>query len=356
MPTQIIWVKLLGRTVIALFLLFVTGASILAQMKYSSNPTERQKSGNLKLIILPKKDSFDSRENIKLIVINKNEGSGDLNLSLVCRECDYEVNVIDSRGNMVPLSPEGERLKNGNIFRRTYLILEPGKEMVEEIDLNKLFNITDVGEYRVSITRGYDVKDHLAEGSYRRVKATSNQAMISVFAEENALTTQMRVPDNTAQDQHLLKILIYPEKETFTLWEKMTDGSQNGISIRLGMDVTINAICRNDSTHELIIPLFDTEYDYDVTLVDSQGRSIQLSDQGKKIKSRRAVRHEYKILKPGEEIVDKFDLSQLFDLSPANEYQVVASLLFYTLKDYSTDADYRRGRTESNQISVRIQE
>jgi len=115
-------------------------------------------------------------------------------------------------------------------------------------------------------------------------------------------------------------------------------------------------ICKNDSPKDLILPIVDGEYDYDVALRDSYGEVIPLSNEGRQIKNKSVPRRRYTILKPGEEMIEEINLDHLFTLSGGGEYQVIAGRLFFQENDRSTDSDYAPVKAISNQMTIRVHE
>lgn len=132
----------------------------------------------LELLLTPEKDSFTIRESIKIRVVCKNVGVTDLSIPQVSPEFDYNVTVRDPQGEIIPLSDEGKQIKNRSVFRRTYTIIEPGELIVEEINLDQLFNLPASGEYQVTVSRPYDMKSHSTNSNFLRAKATSDQVSV----------------------------------------------------------------------------------------------------------------------------------------------------------------------------------
>ena len=355
MLLQMLQGKLILWTIIIQCLFLLEGGPTLAQGRRSSHSMVGQKPAGLRLRILPERSIFDSRENIRLIVISKNEGTEDLHLSLVAPEYDCDATVMDSMGKLIQLSPEGEKIKNRSIFRREYIVLRPGKAMVEEINLNQLFNLADEGEYRVNIIRDYDINGHFTNKDSRRFQATSNQVVIRLSTERGVPPAQADAPENISRYNQTLKLSIFQVEHSSNPSRDITDSSSGAITIEQIESVRLRIVCKNDSLQEMVIPFVDAAFDYDVVVVDSQGGSAQLSNQGKQVKSRSVFRHEYRILKPGEEITEEIDLKQLFDLSRGGEYDVTSSRFFYTVLDYSTDANNGRTKAISNQVRIRVQ-
>jgi hypothetical protein len=81
--------------------------------------------------------------------------------------------------------------------------------------------------------------------------------------------------------------------------------------------VTIKVICKNDGPKDLVLPIVDGEYDYDVELRDSDGEVLPLSNEGRQIKNNSVLRRRYTILKPCEEMIEEITLDHLFTLSAA---------------------------------------
>lgn len=355
MAMQIPQINVSPLILLGFLCLFVSGGMALVQGNAFTNTVHKQSPESLKLIILPEKDIFESLESIKLIVINENDGLEDLNMSSVRPEYDYDVMIRDLRGRAIPLS-EGEKLKNRSVFRREHIVLKPGEKMVEEINLNELFDLGGQGEYKVTISRSYSMKRLSTNGSYLRGKAISNQVIIKVREKGALATDQKQSQDNVATDGQDLKLIILPEKDIFNTRENLATNSDGRLAIDSIESVTIKVICKNDSPKDLILPIVDSEYDYDVALRDSHGEVIPLSNEVRQIKNKSVSRRRYTILKPGEEMIEEINLDHLFALSGTGEYQVVASRLFYQEKDHSADNDYALAKAISNQTTIRVYE
>jgi hypothetical protein len=289
-------------------------------------------------------------------MINENDGLEDLDVSLVCPEYDYEVMVRDSLGRIIPLSDEGEKIKNRSVFRREHIVLKPSEMMVEALNLNELFDIGGQGEYKVTISRSYSMKRLSTNDGYLRDKAVSNQAIVKVHDKGALATDQKQSPDNVTTDGQDLKLIIMPEKDIFNISENLATSSDKRITIDLLKSVTIKVICKNESLKDLIVPMVDGEYAYDVELRDSHGEIIPLSNEGKQIKAKNVSRRRYKTLKPGEEVIEEINLDHLFTLSGAGEYQVTAGRPFYQENDRLTDNNYAPAKAISNQTTIRIHE
>jgi len=140
-------------------------------------------------------------------------------------------------------------------------------------------------------------------------------------------------------DGRVLELILTPEKDSFTNIET----------------INVRVICKNVGVTDLSIPQVSPEFDYDVTVKDPQGKIVPLSDWGKQIKNRDIFRRTHTIIGPGEEIVEKIDLDQLFYLFVPGEYQVSVSRP-YDMKTHSTGSNFARARAISNQASVSIRE
>jgi hypothetical protein len=70
-------------------------------------------------------------------------------------EVDYELIVVDSSGREAPRTPLGDQLFRGQyvLLRTAVTYLEPGQEIRAEIDVTKIYQVTQPGIYYMWATR-----------------------------------------------------------------------------------------------------------------------------------------------------------------------------------------------------------
>jgi hypothetical protein len=92
---------------------------------------------------------------IVIKLISKNIWYDTVTVSDYGAEVDYELIVVDSSGREVPRTRLGDQLFRGEyvLLRTAIIYLEPGQEIRAEIDVTKIYQLTEPGTYYMWATR-----------------------------------------------------------------------------------------------------------------------------------------------------------------------------------------------------------
>jgi uncharacterized protein (DUF58 family) len=99
-------------------------------------------------------------------------------------------------------------------------------------------------------------------------------------------------------------------------------------TVRAGSEVRVEATLRNISNHEIGVLRSSPNSDYFIDVQDAHGRSVALTELGRKLRAPDAVRvtpsNVLYPVAPRATLVDEIIISQLFDLSHPGGYTIEA--------------------------------
>ncbi|MGH9945671.1 MAG: hypothetical protein ACRD6X_00550, partial [Pyrinomonadaceae bacterium] len=106
-------------------------------------------------------DKFQSGMPVELTLKVRNKA----NLTVVLFDAEptrgFDITIRDANGLNLPLTEEGKKRKYPiNIVRRETVFLEPGKELIlNNIRLDRLFDLTNAHGYTLTVGRNYYLQD-----------------------------------------------------------------------------------------------------------------------------------------------------------------------------------------------------
>ena len=108
------------------------------------------------------RESFDQSKSVTLFLSLKNTTDFNVILWDVMPERTFDFILRDENDFPLPLSKQGvSRRYPDKIMGRDMIIVEPGKEFVfQKIDLSRLFDLTQPGDYTIEVSRNYILQDY----------------------------------------------------------------------------------------------------------------------------------------------------------------------------------------------------
>ena len=98
-------------------------------------------------------NSAKSGESVTLILTVKNNSKSPIFFADRFAAKDFRIIIRNERGEIVPLTKYGERMKNWTSFRNIGVNLKSGKTRESKMGLDKVFDITAKGKYFMTVSR-----------------------------------------------------------------------------------------------------------------------------------------------------------------------------------------------------------
>jgi hypothetical protein len=139
-----------------------------------------RKTGPFRFTLSPGKTEYQADETIRLASVLRNESEQKLALSMTPRVSFYGMDVRLPGPAWMPfrdravLSPEGERRVYPGHTSAAGYVLNPGQELADEFEINRLYVMTVPGEYH--ITFYFRAPDNVGKG----VMVMSNEIVVTV--------------------------------------------------------------------------------------------------------------------------------------------------------------------------------
>lgn len=95
-------------------------------------------------------------------------------------ETDYRLEIKDSNGEAVSLTEYGKHiLSNAGQFRLIIVKVQPGEEVQDMMEVNKMFKIDTPGIYYISAKRGIPESEYAALGKQVDISSNTVKAVIT---------------------------------------------------------------------------------------------------------------------------------------------------------------------------------
>ena len=108
------------------------------------------------------KENYLPGEMITLSVKLKNMSEGDTKILLVAKFASYQIEVVLPTREQAPLTLYGKKmLEASQSFVRAVVPLKAGEEIGTSFNLNRFFDMTLSGEYRISVSRKVWERDNI---------------------------------------------------------------------------------------------------------------------------------------------------------------------------------------------------
>ena len=169
------------NTAITLLLLLTSGA--FARDGTAASLEWGQQSGSFRLSISADKDRYDPSDTVRVKAILKNVTDHPSRVELMRPLLMYNIDVRLAMPEWLPwkahaaLTEFGRKLHNPGVGGVVGVEMKPGIETVHELELNKVFDMTVPGDYRVT----FSCKQPLRSAGDPSVVVTSNDITVTIL-------------------------------------------------------------------------------------------------------------------------------------------------------------------------------
>lgn len=140
---------------------------------------ERRPSFSLRIRTAKGKNSFPVGAEVRISITMKNLSRSQIFFESapgVPQLSGFRPEVRDSRGQTVPLTPQGMKYFYGEFITATasdvLFPVERGKKVTQEMELNKLFALSHPGQYKIRIVRSDTQTNTVVESNILKLKLT----------------------------------------------------------------------------------------------------------------------------------------------------------------------------------------
>jgi hypothetical protein len=143
-------------TVLVLILFTVNaglGSLIIAQTSKPSNPQPP-----FSLSIKATQDTVKLGLPVSIEITKKDISNHEINNTTIRGTLPYEIEVKDDGGNLRPETEEFRQIKKSKSedrsFSVTFASLKPGESARDRVDVNKYFDFSQAGKYKIQVSEG----------------------------------------------------------------------------------------------------------------------------------------------------------------------------------------------------------
>ena len=138
---------------LALVLTMMGAPTFLKGAQRRKPPMSGQVTEGFQLSATADVEEVTSGQPIRLRIVIKNVTKKPLYLAEVGVEKDYSLSISNDKRIDVPLTEHGKAVLDGDVYMNLSLIVKPGEERRDVLEVNNLYDMTAPGEYSILVQR-----------------------------------------------------------------------------------------------------------------------------------------------------------------------------------------------------------